>query len=477
MWKKSLRDGSLLYLGIVLMIALAIAFLLPVTPQDYWWYLRVGKEALATGSVARVDTFTWTAIGQPIFYHSWGSAVLFWLIYRLGGLSLTLLLRGLAVGLTFALLWSTARCLGAGRWSVALGLLVAVLAASNNWAVRPQLLVYPLFALSLWLLYRWQSGKSKIVFWLPLIALIWGNLHASFVLLLALVLAALIFGRGDRRMLALALPGIVAALFVNPRGAESWKYVYDMLSSSANMQFSSEWGPPLNQGWQMNLFFGWLLLFAPLAAFSPQKLTPLEWVWFVGFGFLALWGVRYVVWFILLLAVLTAQLLSGWENRRGSSLQAGNLTLNWILPLLFVLLPLTLLPGVRQNWWQQAPPETQNTPVQAVNWLKQHPDLKGPLWAEMGFASYVEFALPERPVWIDTRVQLFPLAQWEQYRDITYGYEGWEKELEATGANLLMVSPAQQPRLAAAIKESPRWCELYRDDVAVIYSLGACGTN
>ncbi|MDO9348100.1 MAG: hypothetical protein Q7T47_02355 [Anaerolineales bacterium] len=35
--------------------------------------------------------------------------------------------------------------------------------------------------------------------------------------------------------------------------------------------------------------------------------------------------------------------------------------------------------------------------------------------------------------------------------------------------NLLMVSKSEQPRLLAALENSPAWCPAYRDEVAVIY--------
>ena len=93
---KTRADFSpLLWLGLVLFIALAIAFLLPVTPQDFWWYLRIGRDTLASGSVPGVDALTFTRTGTPVVYHSWGSAVLFWLFYKAGGLSFTVLFRGL----------------------------------------------------------------------------------------------------------------------------------------------------------------------------------------------------------------------------------------------------------------------------------------------------------------------------------------------------------------------------------------------
>jgi len=478
---KSRSDtAALLWLGLVLSIALAIAFLLPVTPQDYWWYLRVGRDILTAGALPHVDTLSYTQAGSPVFYFSWGAAVLFWLIYKLGGLTLTVLVRGLLVGLGCSLVWLTARRLGAGRIGAALVLLLAVLASSNNWSMRPQLFAYPLFSLSLYLLYRWQNGSKKAVYWLPLISLLWVNLHGSFVMLVLLTCAALVFGRGDKHPLALAAVGVLLATFLNPRVFGSWTYVFNSLTVASSQQFSAEWQTPVNSGWQMNLFFLWLLAFPLLAAFSPRKLDRLEWTWFLGFGFLALWGQRYVIWFVFILMVLTSRLLADWEKKYLGDPKPGSVAFNLALSLAIILLSLTLLPGVRNIWWLEAPAATENTPIEATQWLAARSDLVGPLWSEIGFSSYLEFALPERPVWIDTRFEVFPVRQWQQYRDITNATWEWPALLTGTGANLLMVSFTEQPALLQALNNQVLWCEIYRDEVAVIYQRNRnalCGEN
>jgi hypothetical protein len=461
--------AALLWLGLVLSIALAIAFLLPVTPQDYWWYLRVGRDTLTAGAVPQVDTLSYTQAGSPVVNFSGGAAVLFWLIYKSGGLPLTVLVRGLLVALACSFVWLTARRLGAGRIGAALMLLLAVLASSNNWSMRPQLFAYPLFGLALYLLYRWQNGHKKAVYWLPLISLVWVNLHGSFVILVLLTGAALVFGRGDKSSLALATAGVLLATLLNPRGPGSWTYVFNSLTVASSQQFSAEWRPPVNSGWQMNIFFLWLLAFPLLAAFSPRKLDRLEWTWFLGFGFLGLWGERYVIWFVFILTVLTALMLADWEKKYLGDPKPGSPALNLSLSLAFILLPLALLPGVRDTWWPQAPAATENTPVAATEWLAAHPDLPGPLWSEIGFSSYLEFALPERPVWIDTRFEVFPVEQWQQYKDISNATWDWPVLLKDTGANLLMVSITEQPALYQAMNNQDLWCEVYRDEVAVIY--------
>ena len=68
--------APLLWLGLALCVTLAIAFLLPVTPQDYWWYLRVGRDTLAAGALPRIDTLSYTQAGSPVVNFSWGAAVL-----------------------------------------------------------------------------------------------------------------------------------------------------------------------------------------------------------------------------------------------------------------------------------------------------------------------------------------------------------------------------------------------------------------
>lgn len=474
--RRYLKDGSSLWLGLVLLIAVSIAFLLPVVPEDYWWYMRIGQQTLAAHAVPTTDFFTYSVAGEAVYYHSWGASVLFWLIYKVGGLSLTVLLRGIIVLLTYGLIWFTGRRLGAGKLGSSLILLLVVLASSNNWVVRPQIMAYPLFALTIYLLYRWQNGERRLVWFLPLIAFIWGNLHASYVMMLFLMLAALVFGKWDRKHLLLAFILSLAVLLINPGGWQTYHYIFTSLTSASNQNYSAEWSAPVNQGWQMNIFFLWLLLFPLLAVFSKKKLSGMEWAWFAGFGFMALWGLRYVIWFELILAILTMQLLADWEARWLPEKASGNAIANAILPTIMILASLALLPGIREKWWKDAPEVTDNTPVAAVQYLQAHPELKGPLFSELSMASYLEFALPDWPVWIDSRVYPFPEQMMADYKEINYAYWDWQPRLDATGAKVVLVSKENQPRLVKAIQTSNEWCPVYDDSIAQIY-VSCAGTS
>lgn len=473
--RTEMNGQDWLYLGLLLLVIFSFAFLLPVEPNDYWWYVRIGQDTLRAGAVPTLDTLSYTQAGQPVIYHSWLSAVLFAMLDGLGGISLTVLVRGLAIALGYGVIYFAARRAGAGIKTTSLVTLLAVLATSNNWSVRPQMFSYVLFAAVLLILIRWTGdGRSRSIWLLPLISLVWVNLHGSFVMLFLLVGATLVFGKGERRNLSIALLLSLLTSLINPRVLAAWQYVFYSLTTPSSQIFSMEWSPPLNLGWQMNLFFGWLLIFIPLVAFSPRKLSGLEWAWLLGFGWLALSGQRYVIWFVFILSILSACLLTSlleWFNSRRQikPAQMGILAVNISLGILFSLLPLALLPGLRAAWWADSPPILVDTPVQAVDWLEANPDIPGPLWSEVGYSSYLEYALPARPVWNDTRFEVYPTGQWERYKAVNSASWNWQTILDEEGINLLLVSRDKQTDLLKALQSSPSWVEIYADQEAVIF--------
>ena len=193
-----LRSYDFLWLSIALFPLLIIAVLLPIQPHDYWWYLRLGKDVLESGSVPVVDTYSSIQMGQPIVYQSWLSAVMLWLVFKAGGIPLTVLLVAALIGLTYALLWLMIREAGVGPRLAAVLTVVAGISGSNNWGVRPQLFAYPLFLAVLWLLLKWTRREDKTLWLLIPLSLAWTNLHGSFILFFILVGIAFVFGAGDR---------------------------------------------------------------------------------------------------------------------------------------------------------------------------------------------------------------------------------------------------------------------------------------
>lgn len=466
------RDFDWLWLALTLSVILALTCILPLPPNDLWWYVRLGQEILRDGAIPAVEHFAYTQAGQPVFYQHWGSAVLLWLVYNTAGGTGLFLWRSVILGGVYGFLWLNARRLGAGpRLSTVLTLVLA-LGTSNNWTVRPQLSSYPLFVFALWLVWEWQHGRTRWLWTLPVLGWVWANLHGSFSLLFLLAGPAVLFGRGPRRALAFWLGLAFLAMFLNPYGPGIWVFFWRYASAEAFRQFITEWGPPVNEGWQMNLFFAAMLTFPLALVASPRRLPVLAWVWFLGFGWQAFSGMRFVVWTMFLLFWFTAWLIGEW-SQRWVDRPAPQVppALNWAWGGFLLLAPLALLPGVRERWWSGPPsPVYTNTPIPATQWLAARPNIPGELWADLTISSYLVFALPERLVWVDTRFEVFPAAQWADYQTIAAAAPGWEALLAHDNINLLFLAPQGQPNLIQAARTSEVWCLAYEDAEALIFT-------
>ena len=115
-WKRLTLSGLWAFLAVALPIVAALRA--PVSTNDSAYAVRAGEIILQTHSIPRVDTFTFTAAGQPWLDQQWGAQVLFALAYRAGGWTALALLRAALVGGMFWFVYLACRSNGAsGRWA------------------------------------------------------------------------------------------------------------------------------------------------------------------------------------------------------------------------------------------------------------------------------------------------------------------------------------------------------------------------
>ena len=449
---------------------ISISFLLAIQPQDFWWLMQVGRETIQNGNVPITDTISWSQAGQPIVYQQWLAGAVFYFFYNIGGITLIFLLRGFLITITYGVLWWMIRKVSNPILASTLIFILGI-STANNWAVRSQLLVYPLFAICLWILLDWQNGNKKYLWLLPVSMLLWINLHGSFILLFVLSISALIFGNGDKKNLLITIIITFLVTFINPHTFNIWNYFVFMMNSPSDHLFAFEWAPPTNAGWQMNIFFAWFILFAPLAKYSNHKLTRLEWVWFLGFAWLALTGLRYVIWFHFILAIFSGALLSEFVKKINEP-QKTFPQLNTSFGIFMLIIPLMFLTGLREKWMGDSVPvyEMSTTPLSSTLWLIQNPQHCDNLWADYAFGGYLPFAFPSCKPWMDSRFNAYPPQQWTEYVQITNADENWQQFFDDKNIENLFLSQAAQPKLIQAVSESDIWCEQYRDDYAVIFS-------
>jgi hypothetical protein len=127
-----------------------------------------------------------------------------------------------------------------------------------------------------------------------------------------------------------------------------------------------------------------------------------------------------------------------------------------------ILVPVLLV----QPWFRPGMELLAHTPVAAVEYLRRHPG--GRLFNEVGYGSYLTWALPDQPVFVDGRIELFPAAVWEDYNVISSG-RGAVAALERYGIERVLLSLEFQAPLSTALGASGRWDREYADGEAEVW--------
>ncbi len=222
----------------LLFIALACAACFMPAQNDTWWHLRAGEDIWRTHGVPLRDTFSHTAFGTYWPDHEWLSQALFFALYQIGGMRLLTAVLAAVLTATWILVW---RLTPGGHWRRLSIVCLAVISSSIAWSVRPQIFTLLFVALTMTLL------RARREWWLPLLFLIWANLHGAvlfgIVLLAATTAGTLLTDRPRARMLMAVTAICVAMTCITPLG---WSFWTDIPASLARVDHGrvTEWHAP-----------------------------------------------------------------------------------------------------------------------------------------------------------------------------------------------------------------------------------------
>src|ERR1022692_3371987 len=151
---------------------------------DTGWHIRTGEWIIANGWVPFRDVFSFTKPGAPWFAWEWLSDVLFARLNALGGLMAVVLFGALLLSITYTALFLLVR--RKSNPIVALMVTMAAAAASSiHWLARPHLFTLFFLVIFYAALEQVREGRTRvlgvpILAALPVIGILWTNLHAGF---------------------------------------------------------------------------------------------------------------------------------------------------------------------------------------------------------------------------------------------------------------------------------------------------------
>ena len=206
------------------------------------WHLRLGRDIVASGSVPRCDTLTFTRTHAPWVDQYWAFDVLLALVVDHAGWSAAMALTALLLAAVYgALAGGLIRDGIAPVVAVVVALLMAAIGCIH-FLIRPHILTLAFVYLTLRVCQKQHERGGLSVAWVPVFTAILANLHGGFLALPAIVATAAvghaISGPWDQarrrntiRFFLAFLASCLTALF-NPYGWDLYRHVGNLLVSS-----------------------------------------------------------------------------------------------------------------------------------------------------------------------------------------------------------------------------------------------------
>jgi hypothetical protein len=491
-------ESSLLQrMFVVCVICLAIfQFSENTTDIDLWGHVLFGQQFLHSGYLARTETYSWTANGQPWINHEIIAEVALALAHRtLGGTGLLLL--KMAVGLlTFGIALSVA-CRqmkpGARLIAWAFGAL-AVVEISYGFAARPQIFTALGLAAELWILAAIHCGPRRWAFALPPLFAVWINTHGGALagIVLLLVAAAATIAQGfcgrvapeflRRRIAAPAPAGVItalaissvasaAALLINPYGFELVRWLAESVTWLRPQ--IAEWNPVQFNG-DHAAFFLCVAIAAAGFLFSRRPVALWELAVTFALGFMAFRSARHTPLFcIAALAFVPPYLADMLERFRNSFARLAELFRNISVQKFAAALLAVASMGIlfaagtlhKERAWMMEVPRKE-FPIAALDFIKQH-GLHGNLIAFFDWGEECIWELPDSRVSIDGRLDTcYPRGVF----DANWNFYNAEPSRQPA-LNLEQADFALLPlKMAGAVMlwKDRGWQPVYSDDTAVV---------
>ncbi|MCP4650846.1 MAG: tetratricopeptide repeat protein [PVC group bacterium] len=172
-------NKTLKYLLFLSLIVFAITiFIQKIRNFDIWWHLKAGEYILTTHVIPKLDIFSYTATAHRWINNQWLADVLFFSIFKHFGLNSLIVLKALILAGTFGILFTMVYRRKMYIFSVAL-ILLAILASSHRFLIRPFIFNFFFITIYLYILERYRHKKTKMIFLLPIFQMIWTNLHGG----------------------------------------------------------------------------------------------------------------------------------------------------------------------------------------------------------------------------------------------------------------------------------------------------------
>ena len=392
---------------------------------DYFWHFKAGEYMVTHFEILTKDIFSWSLYHSSWISHEWLFEVFLYELSCIFGnmhlfvyvFSITLLLlfflfivqkKEYLKNVPFSLLW-----------------IVFFTLIFTGLSGRPQLFSFFFLAISVWLIfYYFYHPNSKRIYFLPLISILWSNVHGGssnlpyLLCFLALFCGLFSFSfskieaqrLSKKQVFTYLLVSVlcIIAVAINPHGITMLFYPYQNMADSLMLSTISEWQPSNLNYLSHYVYFAFALITFLIMLFSKKKIRLLDFVFYLFFLYLGLKSIRF--WFFSYI-VCSLFIFYYIPKRKVDSYTC----------LMLVIFSFVLIIIFGKNFSYSKVFSTETLSDSAISVLKYEKPKR--LFNYYDYGAYLIYK--NIPVFIDGRADLYSKYIYKDYQDISrlsYGF-------------------------------------------------------
>jgi hypothetical protein len=470
---------------VVQAVAIAALFAVPaifcvyaacVRDPDVWWHLRTGEWIMQHHAIPRVDTYSSVTAGQPWAAYSWlFELLIFKLFSSLGLVGIVAYTAGMMLAITVALHRLIKRT--QKDFTVAVFLVsVTTFTLLPLYTPRPWLFTLLFFIVQLEIiLHAHKSGSLRSLALLPLIYILWVNIHIQFIdglLVLGLVCAESIISARLKKSWTQISPraaigtfaACVLATFVNPYGIYIYRIAHDLATQPGVLDKIAELKAMSFRSPTDYVLLA-LVMAAVAALARKRQLLPFETALLIIATFLSFRSLRDM-WIVAIsaAAILAAEI----SITRKASNQSTAPPLTFGTPLSIALAICAVM--LSFHFMRITNPELRTRladqmPVDAIDAIKRG-NYPGPVFNTFDLGGLLIWRL-RQPVSIDGRASLYGDQRIDRSINTWGAGQDWHNDPALASARVIL-APRDQS-LTTVLRADPRYQSVYEDKLAVVF--------
>lgn len=469
-------------------LVLCAVFLLSMfklAEYDTWWILADGRYILDHMTIPRVDVFRFVSVDKeyPWFNHLYLTGVIFYAIYLVGGYGGLVLFKAVVSTATFAVLLKVLKNIKKeGIYFETVLILLAVFAVRFRLVERPDMFSFLFFVTVYWIVERLRRNNKAPLYLLPVITILWVNLHAGFFAGLVLLITVLVaetaksfvpldpakrMDKESLKRLSVWTLASVASVAINPFGLKMYSPLTGMIFG--HQQISAAVGTARVGEWQplaLHHFKGIgicytseygiiLFLFIISVLMTVRKTDITDLALSIGFFYASTVSIRFIPFAVF---VMIPVIYRNFDY-------AGRALKGALFAVALIGVSLGVL-GLRTypNFKFGTGVAEGRFPEGAVKFIKDN-GIKGNFFNTYGIGGYLIWSFyPERRVFMDGRV----LDNIGDYYKMVDSAEAW-RELEKTYGFDVVVLENDRKDFVGHLYANPDWSLVYWDDRGLVF--------